>query len=240
MSADPMAEKYYPLSPYCYCAGNPENVIDPNGRDWYTTIGPNNQVQYHYDENIKSFSDFERLKIAGGNYLGKTYLSTDKYYSLFGQVIQYKDSKGELTFEGQIYKSIDDLIIKHYSVQNNSENSMIYTEVSPEPSVDFFFNMALGEYNFTYSGWYNNRPFGSIREGTIYRAVNKDNMRLKIQQMPPIEPRRLGGYGLGYKEPEWYGCFMLIGKNNFNTVQIQFDKNNATLFRKAIDKQFAR
>ena len=31
MSVDPMAEKYYPLSPYGYCAGNPVNVVDPNG-----------------------------------------------------------------------------------------------------------------------------------------------------------------------------------------------------------------
>lgn len=35
MSADPMAEKYYPLSPYGYCAGNPISVIDPLGLDKY-------------------------------------------------------------------------------------------------------------------------------------------------------------------------------------------------------------
>lgn len=28
---DPLAEKYYSLSPYNYCAGNPENLVDPNG-----------------------------------------------------------------------------------------------------------------------------------------------------------------------------------------------------------------
>lgn len=64
-------------------------------------------------------------------------------------------------------------------------------------------------------------------------------MLLKIQQMPPKEPRRFGGYKLGYREREWYGCFMLIGNNNFNTVQIQFDKENAALFWKALNKQFA-
>ena len=30
-SADPMAEKYYQMSPYGYCAGNPVNVVDPRG-----------------------------------------------------------------------------------------------------------------------------------------------------------------------------------------------------------------
>ena len=30
-----MAEKYYSISPYAYCAGNPVNLIDPNGEDVY-------------------------------------------------------------------------------------------------------------------------------------------------------------------------------------------------------------
>lgn len=39
MSVDPMAEKYYPLSPYCYCAGNPVIVVDPNGRAIFINKG---------------------------------------------------------------------------------------------------------------------------------------------------------------------------------------------------------
>jgi len=34
---DPMAEKYYSISPYVYCGGNPVNRIDPNGMDWFTS-----------------------------------------------------------------------------------------------------------------------------------------------------------------------------------------------------------
>jgi hypothetical protein len=30
---DPLSEKYYSLSPYMYCAGNPLRYIDPNGED---------------------------------------------------------------------------------------------------------------------------------------------------------------------------------------------------------------
>ena len=32
---DPLAEKYYPYSPYMYCHDNPVNRIDPDGRDDY-------------------------------------------------------------------------------------------------------------------------------------------------------------------------------------------------------------
>ena len=28
---DPLAEKYYSISPYAYCAGNPVNLVDPDG-----------------------------------------------------------------------------------------------------------------------------------------------------------------------------------------------------------------
>ena len=31
---DPLAEKYYSISPYAYCANNPINRIDKDGRDW--------------------------------------------------------------------------------------------------------------------------------------------------------------------------------------------------------------
>lgn len=31
---DPFSEKYYDISPYSYCAGDPVNLVDPDGRDW--------------------------------------------------------------------------------------------------------------------------------------------------------------------------------------------------------------
>jgi len=32
-NVDPLAEKYYSISPYAYCAGNPVRFIDPNGKE---------------------------------------------------------------------------------------------------------------------------------------------------------------------------------------------------------------
>ena len=46
LSADPMAEKYYGISPYAYCAGNPVNLVDPEGK----------KVQIFYTENGKTYS----------------------------------------------------------------------------------------------------------------------------------------------------------------------------------------
>ena len=45
-SQDPMAEKYYGITPYSYCAGNPVNRVDPDGRtDYFSYDGT-----YLYDD----------------------------------------------------------------------------------------------------------------------------------------------------------------------------------------------
>ena len=33
LQQDPLAEKYYNISPYAYCANNPVNFVDPVGED---------------------------------------------------------------------------------------------------------------------------------------------------------------------------------------------------------------
>ena len=35
LSQDPLSEKYYPVSPYAYCAGNLVNLVDPTGEFLY-------------------------------------------------------------------------------------------------------------------------------------------------------------------------------------------------------------
>jgi hypothetical protein len=38
LTPDPLAEKYYHISPYAYCANNPVKYIDPDGRDFYVAF----------------------------------------------------------------------------------------------------------------------------------------------------------------------------------------------------------
>ena len=44
MTIDPMYEKYYHISPYAYCGGDPVNHIDPNGRDYDVIINEKNKT----------------------------------------------------------------------------------------------------------------------------------------------------------------------------------------------------
>ncbi|VBB45384.1 hypothetical protein TRIP_D300213 [uncultured Paludibacter sp.] len=46
---DPLAEKYYSISPYAWCGNNPVRMIDPDGKEWKDNNG--NVIE---DENLKN------------------------------------------------------------------------------------------------------------------------------------------------------------------------------------------
>jgi hypothetical protein len=113
---DPLAEKYYSLSPYMYCAGNPLRYIDPNGMDWYSYeekyIDENNEeqtrIQYKYFDYELSKKEMEK---GGYTHLGKTHLEDGKYYSLGGAVLEY-DKNNPLSAMGlQFAMSADASVI---------------------------------------------------------------------------------------------------------------------------------
>lgn len=41
MTVDPMAEKYYSVSPYAYCGNNPIMLVDVNGKEWGIVLNAN-------------------------------------------------------------------------------------------------------------------------------------------------------------------------------------------------------
>ncbi|MDY4880786.1 MAG: RHS repeat-associated core domain-containing protein, partial [Muribaculaceae bacterium] len=51
---DPLAEKYYGLSPYAWCAGNPVKFVDPDGNTISIII---EEGIYQYDYDNSSFVD---------------------------------------------------------------------------------------------------------------------------------------------------------------------------------------
>ena len=115
---DPLMEKYPGISPYAYCAGNPMNLVDPDGRDWYSYISEDGSRHFKYSET--SLSETE-VKAGEYTYLGLTHQEGDTYYSLFGRVIKNDESYPVNMIE--LYKSVDNLIINYVkSTQLTNDN----------------------------------------------------------------------------------------------------------------------
>ena len=83
LTMDPLCEKYYSISPYVYCKGNPINRIDPNGKDDYTF---NNEGYYEKEEND---DPYDRLIFADG----ATMIVKDK--TIMASIQEHKYDLGE-------------------------------------------------------------------------------------------------------------------------------------------------
>jgi RHS repeat-associated protein len=82
-TVDPLAEKYYSISPYAYCGNNPLKYIDPTGMDWYRDS--DSTCQYHRAlnaENKDAFIAFMALRNGKTNisYVGATFQTADANY----------------------------------------------------------------------------------------------------------------------------------------------------------------
>jgi RHS repeat-associated protein len=68
---DPLAEKYYSISPYAYCAGNPVKYVDPDGRElkiWYKDSNGKSQSFVFTGQNIKHSNSFVNAVITAYKY----------------------------------------------------------------------------------------------------------------------------------------------------------------------------
>ena len=64
-SIDPLAEKYYYLTPYSYCGGDPVNAVDPDGR--YIVWIDNNHTEWRYNYDKGAFFDTDGNVYNGDN-----------------------------------------------------------------------------------------------------------------------------------------------------------------------------
>ena len=137
-SSDPLSEMYYPISPYAYCANNPVNLIDPDGRmfDWYETLDDDLNKQIKYTE----LTSQQALDNAGinGRYLGQVVVIFDGSYS-------------EKLGEGG-YLNKDGAVLAEVTVYGpNGENDISqYPGFTMTSNFEKFGAIADGEYNVSH------------------------------------------------------------------------------------------
>jgi len=104
---DPIAEKYYSVSPYSYCAGNPVNFVDPDGKEThvvaqedgtYKVVGgiinrDKNIYLVNAEGNYSNNADGIRISI-GSTVTKWSFYNSDKKQWAVGSVIDLNDKSG--------------------------------------------------------------------------------------------------------------------------------------------------
>ena len=145
---DPLAEKYYPISPYAWCGGNPLRFIDPNGEEiingdgevlkWETELEYLNKLsqQDMTDEQRERLNrQIERIKAnlkqaAETQRAIEDYAETDPYgFAIFNNLTYFDDEGNERNL---------DIIVK--TIEGGSSES---------PAIDFFKTEAPDSRNIT-------------------------------------------------------------------------------------------
>ncbi len=128
---DPLAEKYYDISPYVQCLNNPVNYIDPDGRSTHTdSLGHvvavyNNDDMGVYKHNISASSyDGSQLSADGGVRMGET-----EYWDEFSPLYAEPNADGSMGgFTIQFGKSFDPVIEKLHAESTNMNLQEIAAE----------------------------------------------------------------------------------------------------------------
>ena len=104
-SMDPLCEKYYHISPYTYCAGNPVKYVDPDGMETHVAANKNGTYtviggKLNDDRNIYAYSkDKDGKYTVRGESIGMTTSTTSFYDSdkkeWIKSIIDPKDDSGK-------------------------------------------------------------------------------------------------------------------------------------------------
>lgn len=239
---DPLAEKDYSISPYAYCAGNPVNLVDPDGMEWYLCTNAENKTEYVYSEG--EMSEEEKNKYQNVEKHKKLFFldpNTNIYYSLFGQRIPWITQDGHPT-QARFTNVVDRLIYTFFANKEDEATGAfnkvpIYIDDLPAGKIfksdKFFYGGKTfstlrgqdlpGSDSFSHSCYWNSKDC----RAAIYKLSNL-----------PIEAT----VNANFLKPEatyWLRAgdsttgISLKGDLGFTYVQLEFDGPNANAFLKS-------
>ena len=111
-SQDPLAEKYYSISPYAYCAGDPVNRVDPDGKTDYF----DNDGNFLWNDGL----DNAKIKISTKEAIGNLNQSIDNLGDENKLNEINKFCKASIYFHDSIKSMSDDAIISIYNHYNDT------------------------------------------------------------------------------------------------------------------------
>ncbi len=115
-SIDPLCEKYYSVSPYAYCAGNPVNRIDPDGRDEWEFN------KYGYVKKVSEEKKYDAFYFVDGKGIREKSIKFKR-----GSIVDYRQdlNRGKTELITTINDETGDKLFKFLAQNSNVEWSNI-------------------------------------------------------------------------------------------------------------------
>ena len=128
-SVDPLAEKYYHISPYAYCGGDPVNYVDPTGK--YPVIHITNQKTGFY----------AAQRVLGYSYSDNTQYTLVPLYRVVVTDTEHNDFRMEfsVTRDAFAVTGIDDggdLVMENLAFEPKDDNNLYQAKVLNYPHGD--------------------------------------------------------------------------------------------------------
>ena len=240
MSMDPLAEKYYHVSPYVYCASNPLNIVDPDGMQWYLCTHYNGITTYKYYEG--EMPEEEKSKYRNVEDKGYYFFDNEnnRYYSLFG--IVFKSTTQEMMNYCLITNMIDRLVYRFFMNFEDGETGEINktTTYIPSLKIDHIYPI------ISYRGkTFCTKPFdGRYKHDLTHNSRFWNNLDQKANIYPAHMPIQ-NTTNLGYAQKgDAYWLFAnnpaSAARGGARVVQLEFTYTDAQAFLKSCVKLFPK
>jgi hypothetical protein len=168
MTTDPLAEKYYSISPYAYCANNPVKYIDPDGMeftdaawDWINRLMDN--ISSQQSRNNDRIASKESMLAAGGLSDRQTSRLNRQINNLQSSNARLETVRGEVNMlaeSSQIYDVKTDNSRDMGSIEFNFSNGNAEIMMPSNGSIGLFshelkhaYQFETGELSLRYKGF---------------------------------------------------------------------------------------
>jgi RHS repeat-associated protein len=226
---DPLAEKYYSISPYAYCAGNPVKYIDPDGMSthlnrlgYIVQENDDNDDGVYYHNDLSNWDSSSTLDKSGNGinhigYLGGTINIDDIYANLLEQNISTaKSIWNPFTFRNLV-KTNGEWDLKNnkntiYGKGNDGQTIFLFQGEEMESQdvgnhhfgvVSKAYNIFSEEFILRQAGQYQIKSGTSKPEWQIYIDTRMTHVSPTGAVLSPIVPIMQPPYGDDPRDQKW-------------------------------------